>query len=292
MSIVTSIGFSTLESTDYAEAVHTLKPDIAFGMADVVNYVPGLKRKEKMGDRTQSWLKDLIATTQGSNGEAPETALFAPILPIEAQEQSYYIEALNDDFAGDISGLVLYDSASVPTIPDSLSYLPRVLTADVRSPQTLLEAVAVGIDLFVIPFIGAATDAGIALDFSFPVQKHDAPRQLLPLGIDMWSTEHAIDRAPLRDGCNCYTCTNHHRAYLQHLLSAKEMLGWVLLQIHNHRTLDDFFADARECIRNGSFEEHRKAFGSKYEAELPEKTGQGPRYASQIFLNMPPMLTI
>ena len=279
MSIVTSIGFSSLDSTYYAEAVQRLKPDIALSMADVVDGKPGVKRKEKMGDRTQTWLKDIIAAAEDGDEDSSGTAVFAPVLPIEAEEQSYYLDALNDDFAGCISGLVLYNATSVLSIPNSLSYLPRMLTADSRNPHKLLEAVAAGMDLFAVPFVGAATDAGIALDFSFAVQEPEPSNNILPLGVDMWSVAYAIDTAPLRDNCECYTCTRHHRAYLQHLLSAKEMLGWVLLQIHNHHIMDSFFAEIRQSIKYGSFHEHRKAFGRRYEPELPVKTGEGPRYA-------------
>ena len=279
MSIVTSIGFSSLKSTFYAEAVHKLKPDIALSMADVVDNRPGIKRKEKMGDRTQTWLKDLIAVTEDGNESASATAVFAPVLPIEVEEQSYYLDALGDDFAGCISGLVLYNTTSMLSIPDGLSLLPRMLTTDSRNPHKLLEAVAAGVDLFTVPFVGAATDAGIALDFSLAVQEAEPSNRILPLGIDMWSVAYATDTASLQDNCECYTCTRHHRAYLQHLLSAKEMLGWVLLQIHNHHIMDKFFAEIRQSIRYGSFHEHKEAFGRRYEPELPEKTGQGPRYA-------------
>lgn len=279
MSIVTSIGFSSLKSTFYAEAVHKLKPDIALSMADVVDNRPGIKRKEKMGDRTQTWLKDLIAVTEDGNESASGTAVFAPVLPIEAEEQSYYLDALGDDFAGCISGLVLYNTTSMLSIPDGLSLLPRMLTTDSRNPHKLLEAVAAGVDLFTVPFVGAATDAGIALDFSLAVQEAEPSNRILPLGVDMWSVAYATDTASLQDNCECYTCTRHHRAYLQHLLSAKEMLGWVLLQIHNHHIMDKFFAEIRQSIRYGSFHEHKEAFGRRYEPELPEKTGQGPRYA-------------
>ncbi|KAL8795364.1 MAG: hypothetical protein Q9195_002105 [Heterodermia aff. obscurata] len=258
VSIVTSIGFSALESAYYAEAIHKLKPDIALSMADVVDSKPGVKRKEKMGDRTQTWLKDLIAATEDSGENASGTAVFAPVLPIEAEEQSYYLDALDDDFAGRISGLVLYNTTSVLSIPDGLSYLPRMLTTDSRNPHKLLEAVAAGVDLFAVPFVGAATDAGIALDFSFAVQEPEPSNRILPLGIDMWSVAH-------------------HRAYVQHLLSAKEMLGWVLLQIHNHHIVDNFFAEIRQSIRYGSFHKDKESFGQRYEPELPEKTGQGPR---------------
>ncbi len=279
MSIVTSVGFTMMESTEYVEAVQKLKPDIVLGMGDVVEHKPSPRRVEKMGDRTQAWLKDLIEGLQVEDDGAPGTALFAPILPIEPEQQSYYLQALQDDYSDILSGVVLYDANSVFSIPKKLNHLPRLSTADLGSPHKVLDAVSSGIDMFTIPFIGQATDAGIALDFSFPAKPRQECDTLVSLGLDMWSSAHASDLSPLRANCECYTCINHHRAYVQHLLSAKEMLGWILLQVHNHYTMDDFFSGIRECIREGSFEKELQTFSIVYEAALPARTGQGPRYA-------------
>ena len=292
ISIVTSVGFSALESTQYAEAVQKLKPDIVFGMADVVDTRPGVKRLEKMGDRTQSWLRDLVTAVKADEGSQTEISLFAPILPIEAEKQSYYLEALEEDLSEHISGLLLHDTSSVLSVPKSLSHLPRVLIANSPSPHKLLDAIAVGVDIFTLPFVGAATDAGIALDFSFPAQKPDVSGTLLPLGLDMWSAAYAVDATPLQDGCDCYTCSNHHKAYLQHLFSAKEMLGWTLLQLHNHYVMDNFFAGVRQSIEQDTFDRDVDVFARTYEYELPEKTGQGPRYFSYVLLPRDMLLTL
>jgi len=279
MSIVTSVGFTTLESTEYVEAVQKLKPDIVLGMGDVVEHKPSPRRVEKMGDRTQAWLKDLIEGLQDDDDGALGTALFAPILPIEPEQQSFYLQALQDDYSDSLSGVVLYDANSVFSIPKKLNHLPRLSTADLGSPHKVLDEVSSGIDMFIIPFIGQATDAGIALDFSFPAKPRQECDTLVSLGLDMWSSAHASDMSPLRANCKCYTCINHHRAYVQHLLSAKEMLGWILLQVHNHCTMDEFFSGIRECIHEGSFKNESQNFSMVYEAELPVRTGQGPRYA-------------
>ena len=93
----------------------------------------------------------------------------------------------------------------------------------------------------------------------------------------MWLEDHATSLDPLVEGCACYACTNHHKAYVQHLLNAKEMLAWVLLQIHNHHTLNLFFAGIRQSLHDGSFQEHVTRFAKVYETHLPGKTGQGPR---------------
>jgi queuine tRNA-ribosyltransferase len=93
----------------------------------------------------------------------------------------------------------------------------------------------------------------------------------------MWHEDHAISVTPLSEGCTCYACTKHHRAYLQHLLAAKEMLGWVLIQLHNHAIMAKFFEGIRASIDAGTFDADVAAFEAHYEPALPEKTGQGPR---------------
>lgn len=278
MSIVTSVGFAKLESAEYVEAVRKLQPDIVLGMGDVViGQKPSQKREEKMGDRTQVWVKELADGLKDLNRETPQTAIFAPILPLEAEKQLFYLSDLKDGFKQDISGLVLYEARSVIAIPENLLHLPRLCIENLESPHDVLSNIAIGIDLFTLPFIGVATDAGIALNFTFPLETSMESEVILPLGIDMWSPAHAIDLSPLRQGCNCYACLNHHRAYLQHLLGAKEMVGWVLLQIHNHQVLEDFFGGVRKSLEKRSFPDDRILFAKSYEPNLPARTGQGPR---------------
>ncbi len=278
MSIVTSLGFGMLEYTDYVEAIQKLRPDIVIGMGDVLfGHKPGVKRADKMGDRTSAWIKALVAAMEDGEEGTPNTALFAPILPIAAEQQSYYLDVLENELRSSVSGLALYDLSSVDAIPEGLLHLPRLYLGAVNSPHKLLHAIALKVDIFTIPFITEATDAGIALDFSFPAAKEDLSPLPMPLGKDMWSTTFATSLAPLRSGCSCYACVNHHCAFIQHLLNAKEMLGWVLLQLHNHHVIDQFFAGIRQSISNGSFEDDRRRFEKCYAADLPAKSGQGPR---------------
>ena len=286
IKIMTAVGFGTLESEKYVEAAQTLRPDVVLGLGDVVyGTESGPKRIEKMGDRTLVWLKEMIAGL-ASEGEGckgiKRPALFAPILPVDKELQSYYLDHLGDEMYKEVQGVFLYNASSVDAIPASMEKLPRLALTEPKSPHRILHEISLGFDLFTISFIDSATDAGIALDFSFPalVPTVESPRtKVRPLGLDMWSSLYATSRAPLSSDCICYTCTFHHRAYLQHLLSAKEMLGWVLLQVHNHHIIDMFFDGVRQSIKNGSFSTDRRVFERTYETELPSKTGQGPRYA-------------
>lgn len=274
-----------LKSAEYIEAVRKLRPDIALGLGDVVTgQTPGQKRKEKMGDRTQAWVQEMVDGLEDVDEGIRKTAFFAPILPLPEGQQLFYLICLKDDLKDHLSGLLLYEADSVVSVPDSLCGLPRLCIEEPESPHKILDNVAIGIDIFTVPFIGAATDAGIALDFSFPSEQFIKTGGILPLGIDIWAPENAINVSSLRQNCTCYTCTNHHCAYVQHLLNAKEMLGWVLLQLHNYHVMDEFFAGIRQSIRQGSFHDEKSAFTRTYESQLPAKTGKGPRSAAYRFL--------
>ena len=258
-----------LECTDYAEAVQKLRPDIAVGMGDVLfGHKPGVKRKDMMGERTLAWLKSIISAMDDEEDGTPMTALFAPILPIEAEQQTYYLDTLQDELRDEVSGLALYDIASVDAISENMRDLPRLSLGEATSPHNLLDGMALGIDVFAIPFISDATDSGIALNFSFPAHSNAKYEGRLPIGIDMWSHTFVDDIFPLVVGCQCYTCTNHHRAFINHLLNAKEMLGWVLLQLHNHHIVDEFFLGARGSMENQVFQDDRVVFENIYATEV------------------------
>ena len=286
IAILTSVGFRYLEGEEYIDAAQKLKPDIVVGLADlVVGEPPGVKRRMKMVDRTHAFTMDATEVLYGE--AAPEekrcqAAYFAPILPLENTQQSLYIEELGDEMKPFISGLALYETASLSIVPESLGDLPRLLFSTPNSPQDILREVSLGADLLTIPFLGAASDAGMALHFAFPApppsSSTDNTSDPFPLALDLWSSTYTTDTRPLVENCPCYTCKTHHKAYIHHLLSTKEMLAWTLLQIHNHVAMDTFFAEIRASIQRGSFEQDTRVFEAVYDSRLPEKTGEGPRY--------------
>jgi queuine tRNA-ribosyltransferase len=277
---LTSVGFKALSSDYYAAAARKLQPDIVVGLADIPfgREAVGIKRKDKMSDRTETWTRDIIAKKSTLDEGEPSWGIFAPILPIDRDLQSWYLEHLVDDMADKISGVAIYDAYLLDDLPEELHHLPRLSFHAPASPHEILRQVGLGMDMFTVPFLTDATDAGIALDFTFPAPPKDTTSSSRrDLGLDMWSDTHAVSVTPLSEGCNCYACTKHHRAYIQHLLAAKEMLGWVLIQIHNHAILSSFFTGIRASIDSDTFDTDVTAFERYYESLLPEKTGQGPR---------------
>jgi queuine tRNA-ribosyltransferase len=123
---------------------------------------------------------------------------------------------------------------SVPQLPGDR---PRYLMG-VGRPIDLLEAIARGVDLFdcVLPTRNgrnalAFTDAG-------PVR--------------LRNQQHALDRQPLELTCSCIAC-RHGRGYLRHLFQAGEMLGPILVSIHNITYYQRLLAAARAAIAEGRF---------------------------------------
>jgi queuine tRNA-ribosyltransferase subunit QTRTD1 len=275
VSIFTSTGFQNLSVDDYRTAVDTLKPDMAIPLADLTNTptTPNSKRAVRMAERTEEWLVQSLSFKDSFK----DTAVFAPTLPIPYAMQWEYLTRLADDFAQTISGLAVYSADILPDLPShpALDPLARLSLDPPATPHALLRQIGLGADIFVLPFVNGTSDAGVALTFTFPPEKSDSG--LMPLGEDLSDEGYAMSLTPLRKGCRCYACTSHSAAYIHHLLAAREMLGWTLLQIHNHAVLADFFAGIRASLEAGDFEKDSVAFQTVYEADIPVGTGERPR---------------
>ncbi|PWW72776.1 tRNA-guanine transglycosylase [Tuber magnatum] len=268
IAILTSVGFRILKVDDYFNAVSNLRPDIAISPPDLPHQKPGKTRRPKMVSRTELWLGELIKRN------TPNTPIFAPILPLDIeQQQSYYLDYLKEHISS-LSGLALYDARLAIDMPDDLKGLPRLSLDEALTPHKVLQQVSWGVDVLNPAFLTRMTDSGISLKFQFP---GETAGEKEALGVDLWNKEYGASLEPLAMGCKCYACRKHHRAYVQHLLVAKEMTAWVLLQIHNAKMVSNFFAAIRESITRGTFEEDCKTFAEAYAEEFPEKTGHGPR---------------
>jgi queuine tRNA-ribosyltransferase len=291
VSVCTSVGFQALEVKKYAKDVETLRADIVIGLGDIpYERSLGSKRIELATDRNIEWLQDHIAARNSHSDNRPagdlkgivQSKVFASLLPVPCYQQQFYVDHLTAQFSGEVSGLALYHANTLEDLPSELDSLPRLAFTAPTNPHEVLRQIALGMDILTVPFITIATDSGVALNFAFPVQQDSSAAsetntEPFPLGVDMWSLEHAIDLSPLTPDCSCYACTDHHRAFIQHLLVAKEMLGWVLLQIHNHAIIERFFEGVRASIAAGTFESDVRDFERSYERVLTTEAGRGPR---------------
>jgi queuine tRNA-ribosyltransferase len=81
------------------------------------------------------------------------------------------------------------------------------------------------------------------------------------------NAEFAEDFGPLVEGCECYTCQNHSRAYVKHLMRQWEDTGKTLLSIHNIHTLVQLAKTTRQHILAGTFDDF-------YESTLEQLGGK------------------
>ena len=116
---------------------------------------------------------------------------------------------------------------------------PRYLMG-VGRPDDIIGAVARGIDMFdcVLPTRSGRTGQGFTRRGT----------------VNMRNARHQDDPRPLDEGCSCSACTDHSRAYLHHLFRCGEMLGPMLLTLHNITFYQDLMAKIREAIGDGRFD--------------------------------------
>ena len=135
------------------------------------------------------------------------------------------------------------------TTPQLPKDRPRYLMG-VGKPDDLVAAVARGIDMF---------------DCVLPTRSGRTNQVFTRRGtLNMRNTRHKEDTRPLDADCSCYTCTNYSRAYLNHLVMAKEILGMMLLTRHNLHYYQELMAGMRVAIEAGTFAKFQTYFSAEY----------------------------
>jgi len=152
-----------------------------------------------------------------------------------------------------------------PIVKDVLELLPEEKVRIMHGafdPELVLDLVTAGVDVFDSSYLYLATERDSALVFdnkTNPGGKSDGDGSNghLSCGHELLMTApiHRSDMGPLLDGCDCYSCRKHTRAYIHHLLTVREMLGKVLLMIHNLHHYKVFFDTIREAIKRDSLQE-------------------------------------
>lgn len=129
---------------------------------------------------------------------------------------------------------------------------PRYLMG-VGSPEDLINGIKRGIDIF---------------DCVLPTRLARHQAAMTRTGrINLMNAINAADPRPIDETCSCYTCRHFSRAYLRHLIVAKEMLAATLISIHNIQTLVKLVSDAREAIIAGTYDDFAADFLATYKPQ-------------------------
>ncbi len=143
-----------------------------------------------------------------------------------------------------------------PILP---THVPRYLMG-VGSPDCLVEGVLRGVDMFDCVFATRVARNGTALTSRGKLVVRNG--------------KYKEDFTPLDPACDCYTCTHYTRAYLRHVLNVGEMMGGMLLSLHNIRYLHTLMRGLRESILGGYVKEFVREFYRK-QAEGDERPQGG-----------------
>ncbi|MBQ3600481.1 MAG: tRNA guanosine(34) transglycosylase Tgt [Lachnospiraceae bacterium] len=129
---------------------------------------------------------------------------------------------------------------TVPYLPvDKPTYLMGVGT-----PANILEAVDRGVDFF---------------DCVYPTRNGRHGHAYTNFGkINLLNARFETDAKPIEEGCQCPACRRYSRAYIRHLLKAKEMLGLRLIVLHNLYFYNTMMEEIRAAIRENRYKEYKK----------------------------------
>ena len=130
--------------------------------------------------------------------------------------------------------------AVVPHLPEEKpTYLMGVGT-----PANILEAVDRGVDFF---------------DCVYPTRNGRHGHVYTNHGkINLFNEQFSKDMRPIEEGCQCPACRSYSRAYIRHLLKAKEMLGMRLCVLHNLYFYNTMMTEIREAIENHCYAEYKE----------------------------------
>ena len=126
---------------------------------------------------------------------------------------------------------------------------PRYLMG-VGKPDDLIGAVKRGVDMF---------------DCVLPTRSGRTGQAFTSRGtVNIKNARHILDKRPLDNNCDCHTCKNFSRAYLHHLFKAQEILGLMLLSLHNIHFYITLMKNIRNSIKLREFDKFEKIFLEKY----------------------------
>ena len=130
--------------------------------------------------------------------------------------------------------------ATVPYLPkDKPTYLMGVGT-----PANILDGVERGIDFF---------------DCVYPSRNGRHGHVYTNQGkINLFNKKYEKDMKPIEEGCGCPACRTYSRAYIRHLLKAKEMLGMRLCVMHNLYFYNNMMEEIRTALDNGNFKSYKE----------------------------------
>ncbi len=232
----------------------TLGTDIMMVLDECPAHDDSPEKVQTAMTRTHHWAERCQKAQRGSD-QALYAIVQGGVFPELRHQSAKYLTSL--DFAGyAIGGLSIGEpkEMTLAMIEETVALLPETkprYLMGVGSPEDIVAGVARGIDMFdsVLPTRVARNGA-----------------------LFTWQGRHNIRNAvyrqmdqPFAPGCDCYTCRTFSTAYLHHLFSCDELLGYRLATIHNLNFIHNLMQKIRNSLLNDSFISFQENFRASYQ---------------------------
>ncbi|XP_003375095.1 queuine tRNA-ribosyltransferase domain-containing protein 1 [Trichinella spiralis] len=262
-SVFGRAGRHKLDPQLFRRILHAFQADCFQAISDSDNPIDASKKRlNKSVDRTVFFSRacaeyakqsneQLFCTVVGGYDQAERIRCCKQLSSLSVD--GYSFEGFHN--FGDLSALSV--GSVIPILKSCFEHLP---TERIRffpgslDPKQIWRLTQAGIDLFDTSYVHLITEKQEALvvDDNYP---YNAEYQLMRMN-DPWYVNfiyqfdafYAQDFEPLCKNCSCYTCKNYTRAYVNHVCITKELLGPMLLMIHNLSQMLEMFRKIRAAI--------------------------------------------
>ena len=234
-----------------------LASTIAMAFDECPSSVADRKYVQDSVDRTARWLmrckKKMQELNQQEDTINPHQMLFginqgAIYADIRIDHAKRIREMDLDGYA--VGGLAVGESHEemYHILEEVVPYLPKdkpTYLMGVGTPANILEGVERGIDFF---------------DCVYPSRNGRHGHVYTNAGkLNLFNQKYELDPRPIEEGCQCPACRHYSRAYIRHLLKAKEMLGMRLCVLHNLYFYNNMMEEIRTALEEGRFAEYKRA---------------------------------
>jgi queuine tRNA-ribosyltransferase len=240
------------------EIQHAIGADICFAFDELTSLADPYDYQVEALARTHAWAKRSVVrfrALQAEHATRPYQALFGVL-------QGAHYEDLRRQTARvlssqDFDGYGIGGAIEKSQLGDIIRWTTEELPANkpkhllgISEPNDIFEAVAQGIDTFdcVSPTRVARNGAVYTRDGRYNLR----------------GAKYIDDFGPLDPDCSCYTCSNYTRAYINHLVRAKERLAATLISYHNEHFILALVKSMRTALLNNSFDDLRRDWLARY----------------------------
>lgn len=236
------------------EIQHNIGADIIFAFDECTSPNESIHYQSESLDRTHRWAKKCLKYHQ-SKENSKHQALFGIVQGGRHEElrkkSANFFKDLNFD------GFGIGGSFSKADMDKGVMWVNEILPEEkpkhllgIGEPEDLFMAVENGCDLF---------DCVAPTRIARNGQAYTSGGK-----INLTNSEFKIDQKPIDNNCQCNTCQNYSKSYLNHLFKADEMLASTLTSIHNLYFIVNLVKKMRQEILNGDFKTFKDNFLEKY----------------------------